>query len=102
MQVGLTMYVLAANGVISGINACLVPRSAKRGGDGDGGERHGFWKAAWMRALEAWREHAPRSVDVIPVGLRVCTWNVGETKPGRESLQRILGAYPGTKRCALC
>ena len=29
MQVGLTMYVLAANGVISGINACIVPRSAK-------------------------------------------------------------------------
>lgn len=97
MQVGLTMYVLAVNGAITGINACIVPRALKRAEETD--DRYTFWKAAWLRALDVWREHAQRSVDVIPVGMRVCTWNVGETKPGHESLQRILGAFPGTKRC---
>ena len=98
MQVGHTMYVLAANGAITGVNACVVPRAKGAAADG-GGDRHLFWKAAWLRALEAWREHAARSVEVVPVGLRVCTWNVGEARPARDSLQHILGAFPGTKRC---
>jgi hypothetical protein len=98
MQVGLTMYVLAVNGALTGINACIVPRAIKRGEETD--DRFAFWRAAWLRALEAWREIAQHSVQLVPLGLRVCTWNVGETKPSKESLQRLVGSFPGTPRSA--
>lgn len=97
VQVGFTMYVLAANGAITGINACIVPRALKRTEDVD--ERYTFWKAAWLKALEAWGEKSHKSVHLVPMGVRVCTWNVGETRPGRDSLQHILGVHPGTERC---
>eukprot|EP00892_Ulva_mutabilis_P009120 jgi/Ulvmu1/6580/UM003_0217.1 len=87
-QVGLTLYALARSGAVSGVNACVLPKTLPSGAANPG---YAYWQSCWRRALEAWKARADVSVESVAVGVRVATWNVGEVRPGRDSIKKLLG-----------
>lgn len=91
------MYALAKSGAISGINACVLPKTLPSGATNPG---HTFWQGCWRRALDAWEAQTAESVESVAVGVRVATWNVGEVRPGRDSIKRVLGVADNLDRCA--
>lgn len=90
------MYALATSGAISGINACVLPRTLP---SGETNPSHTFWQSCWRRALDAWDARTAESVQSVAVGVRVATWNVGEVRPGRDSIKRVLGVADNLDRC---
>lgn len=91
------MYALARSGAISGINACVLPKTLP---SGKTHPSHPFWQACWRRTLDEWETRSPESVENVAVGVRVATWNVGEGRPGRDSIRKLLGVAADLDKCA--
>lgn len=92
-QAGNFLYSLARSGTIAAHSARL-PRACAQGCD-ENAER--AWHSAWCDALDAWERKLGDSVAPVRVGLRVCTWNVNDSRPRAGSVHRLVCGDP----CAL-
>jgi hypothetical protein len=91
-QAGMFLYSLSRNGTVLARSAAAPPSGDK----GAAAER--AWREVWRGAIDKWEGKLAESVSLESVALRVCTWNVNDSRPRPASVARLVAG----ERCAAC